>query len=281
MPFDPQRRRRLSLSIVAFVVLASCGGTAATTTPSAIAAVSPSPRRASPSPSVPRPTVGPVGAACLTPAEMAAVVRFASDSGVDLGGVLLGTGRLGVVLAHETHANLCEWMPSARWLVERGHRVLAFDLNGLGSSPASPGSPGKPGWDLDVAAATAVLRERGATDVALVGSNIGGIASLVAATRIDPPVSAIVVLSAQVEMSGLDGRAAATAIRVPVLYVTSTSDEYLGDMRSLAAATTGPKRLDVVDVIGHGVDLMNPESNPGADDLRTFVDQFIADPPAS
>jgi pimeloyl-ACP methyl ester carboxylesterase len=224
-----------------------------------------------------RPTVGPVGAACLTPAEQSGVVRIHSDSGVDLGGVLLGTGTTGVVLAHETHSSLCEWMPFGRSLVAKGDRILAIDLNGLGSSPASPGSPGAPRWDFDVAAAARLLREEGTTRVVLVGSNIGAIASLVAATRIEPPVDGVVVLSAQTEMSGLDGGAAAASLRVPVLYVTSTTDEYLGDMRALDAATTEQdKRLEVVDVVGHGVDLVDPTINPNAAKLRALIGGVIA-----
>jgi pimeloyl-ACP methyl ester carboxylesterase len=285
MPLSCRAMTRLAL---AFLVLATASCGSGTLTP-ASSPPSPPPASAQPAasspsaaPSRPRATVGPIGSTCLTPQEQAAVVRFPSDSGVDLGGVLLGGGHRGVVLVHETHASLCEWMPYARWLARRGHRVLAFDLNGLGSSPASPGSPSAPRWDLDVAAAAGVLRDHGASRVALVGANIGGIASLVAATEVEPPVEVVVVLSAQVEMSGLDGRTAAANLRQPVLYVTSTSDEYLGDMRALAAATSAaPVRLEVVDVIGHGVDLVDPEMTPKADAVRALIEQFIADPPSA
>jgi pimeloyl-ACP methyl ester carboxylesterase len=193
--------------------------------------------------------------------------------------VLLGTGPTGVVLAHESLGNLCEWMPFARHLAGTGHSVLAFDLNGRGSSPPSPGSPSTPRWDLDVVGAAAFLRERGVGPVALVGSNVGGIASLVAAGQIEPPVAAVVVLSAQVEMSGLDGRAAAAAVTVPVLYIMSSTDEYLSDMQTLAGATTAPHRVEVVDVIGHGADLVNDDVNPDAADLRDGIASFVDHPP--
>jgi dienelactone hydrolase len=267
--------------VVAALAAVGCSGSAtpatspAASTAESAAATSPSVR-----PAAPTPTVGPIGLACLESGEQAATVTFSSSSGVPLGGVILGRGRIGVVLAHEALGNLCEWMPYARHLAATGHTVLAFDLNGRGSSPASPGSPAKPRWDLDVEAAAAFLRERGVADVALVGSNVGGIASLVAAGQIQPPVAAVVVFSAQVEMSGLDGRAAAAAVKVPVLYIMSSSDEYLDDMRTLAGTTTAPHRVEVVDVIGHGADFVTDDINPDAAGLRDGIASFVDHPPS-
>jgi pimeloyl-ACP methyl ester carboxylesterase len=268
---------RLGLLILAVVGLAGCTGSRTSTTPPSISI----PPSTSPSPAIgsqPGPTLGQIGIACLTPAEQASVVRFHSESGVDLGGVVLGDGPTGVVLAHETHSDLCEWMPYGRRLAERDYRVLAFDLNGLGSSPASVGSPAMPSWDLDVIAAAGELRRVGATRIVLVGANIGAIASLVAATEIDPPVAGVVAVSAQVVMSGLDGRAAAARLTVPVLYVTSTTDEYLTDMQELHDATIErDKRLEIVDAIGHGVTLLDPTDNPAADRVRGLIEAFISD----
>jgi hypothetical protein len=90
-------------------------------------------------------------------------------------------------------------------LVERGYRGLAVDLIGLSSSPASLASPRAQRWDLDIAAAAGLLGDRGAARIALVGANIVAIGSIVAATEIRLPVVGVVALSAQVQMSGLDG----------------------------------------------------------------------------
>ena len=271
--------------VVAAVMAVGCSGSAAppTSTGTPVPGQAESPAATSPSarPATPVPTVGPIGQACLGKEERAATVTLSSESGVPLGGVVLGTGPTGVVLAHEALGNLCEWMPFARRLAGTGHTVLAFDLNGRGSSPPSPGSPARPRWDLDVAAAAAFLRERGVASVALVGSNVGGIASLVAAGQIEPPVAAVVVLSAQVEMSGLDGRAAAAAVKVPVLYVVSSTDEYLSDIQTLAGATAAPHRVDVVDVIGHGAELVSDDINPDAADLRDRIASFVEHPPSA
>ena len=201
-----------------------------------------------------------------------------SESGADIGAVVLGDGPVGVVLAHESLGSLCEWLPFGRRLASLGYRVLALDLNGFGSSLPSPGSPSRPGHDLDVIAATERLRELGASQVVLIGANLGGIAALVAATKIEPPVAGIVDMSGQIEMGGLDGTAAAAALDVPVLYVMSSTDEYRRDVQSLYAATqVADRHLEVVDAIAHGVSLLDPAENAHADRLAETIERFIAD----
>jgi pimeloyl-ACP methyl ester carboxylesterase len=223
-------------------------------------------------------TVGPVGVACLESDEQAKVVQFHSDSGVPLGGVILGEGPVGVVLAHESRGDLCDWLPYGRDLVKLGYRVLAFDLNGLGSSPRSPGSPGNPRFDLDVAAAVDLLRAKSATKIVLVGANLGGLASLVAATEIEPPVDGLIDLSGQGQISGLDGIAAARRLRVAVLYFASDADEFLPDTKAVFEATAvSDKRLEVINTIGHGASLVDPTDNPKAADVRSLIEAFIGD----
>jgi dienelactone hydrolase len=230
---------------------------------------------ASPS-TAPRPTVGPIDT-CITNTEASGAVVLHSDSGADLRAVVLGSGTVGVVLAHEAHGTLCEWLPYGRRLASLGYRVIAVDLNGFGSSPPSPGSPSRPGQDLDVMAAAAELRDQGVARVVLIGANLGGIAALVAATRIQPPVSGIVDMSGQIEMGGLDATAAAAVLHVPVLYVMSSTDEYRQDVRAVYAATRiADRQLEVVDAIAHGVSLLDPAENAHADRLASTIERFIS-----
>jgi pimeloyl-ACP methyl ester carboxylesterase len=51
-----------------------------------------------------------------------------------LDGAALGSGKTGVVLAHESPADLCGWVPYARVLSHAGFRVLLFDHRGSGLS---------------------------------------------------------------------------------------------------------------------------------------------------
>ena len=87
--------------------------------------------------------------------------------------------------------------------------VLVFDFAGFGDS--RPGPDGQ--VDSDVVAATAQLRRRGVDRVVLVGSSMGGTAVLSAATRICPPVAAVVSLSGASGFGGVDAQGAMARLR--------------------------------------------------------------------
>lgn len=227
-------------------------------------------------PPTPPATPRPVGTACLTAAEQAAVVRFPSRSGAYLAGVLLGTGRAGAVLAHQSSSDLCDWMPYARTLAARGVRALAVDLNGFGGSTASPGSPSDPRWDLDVTAAAGVLRARGTPEVVLVGASLGGTAALTAAADLQPPAAGVVNLSGPAQISGLDAAGAAARLAVPSLLVVSTDDQYAADVGKVSAATPARyRRLERVPGTSHGVALLDNALNRDANRVRALIDTFI------
>src|SRR5213076_508411 len=124
-------------SLVLLLLLAGCGGTP-TPTPALPPALSPGP--------IPSATPG---GKCLTEPERAGVVRFRSDNGASLTGVLLGGGRTGVVLAHSNNTDLCDWVPYARVLAGLGYLAFSIDLNGYGASQASAGVPVDPRYDDD------------------------------------------------------------------------------------------------------------------------------------
>src|SRR5918994_1440126 len=55
---------------------------------------------------------------CVPAKERASAVRFRAPDGTRLVGVLLGRGRTGIALGHESNANLCTRLPlrrAARW----------------------------------------------------------------------------------------------------------------------------------------------------------------------
>jgi pimeloyl-ACP methyl ester carboxylesterase len=230
----------------------------------------PVPRLDRPSPPIP------VGARCLSPAERAGVTSFGSRSGAELTGVFLGHGRAGVVMVHGQHGDVCEWLPYARVLVGLGYRILLFDLNGFGASGTSPDGPAQPRYDLDTAAAVAQLRAAGVDRVALVGSEFGGLAAVVAAADIDPPVQGVVDLSGASAVSGLDGRSAAAALRVPALFVVGRDDPWLGEISEVYRADRfADRRLVVVPGAEHGLNLVDPSANPGAGAVRELIESFL------
>jgi pimeloyl-ACP methyl ester carboxylesterase len=141
---------------------------------------------------------------CGPPDAKATLVRFQAADGTSLNGVLVGNGPAGVVLAHEYPDDLCGSWPFADYLAKKGLRAFAIDLRCFGRSACPQGDARGRVVD-DLAAAVAELRRRGATRVALVGASMGGAAVLIAATRVQPPVAAVVSLSAETDPTSLVG----------------------------------------------------------------------------
>ena len=136
---------------------------------------------------------GAIHPSCVQPDEQADVIKFRNAEGVRLIGVLLGDGQTGIVLGHQLRSSLCEWMPVARQLAERGYRVLAIDFGGFGESASATG---RRTLVEDVAAAADQLERAGSTQVVLIGSSMGGTAVVSAATTVTAAVAAVVSLSA-------------------------------------------------------------------------------------
>ncbi len=147
------------------------------------------------------------------------------------------------VLCHGQSWDALGWREVAPRFVERGVPVLAINLRGYDGSTGKTDDyvPRRP-WSpiIDVRAAAALLRERGAREVALVGASMGGHAVLGAA--IEEDVECVVAISAPVtavpnEMSA--------AVRGRKLYV-GTSDDPSGATEHMIAsfrALRGGKKL--------------------------------------
>ena len=201
-------------------------------------------------------------------------IWFRTADHVRLHGIILGGGRAGVLLAHQYPADLCGWAPYGRTLARSGFRVLFFDFRGFGASQRPP--PRLIGRvDRDVIAAAALLRERGAKTVSLVGASFGAAAVLVAAPAIHPPPSAVVSLSAETDLEflgpnySLHPLRAAPRLRSPLLLMVARGDHFVsvGDSRALLrAARANPKRL-VVFGSGHGLRLLEPPNRARASRL--------------
>ena len=213
---------------------------------------------------------------CVTAAERRRVVRFTASDRTRLIGLVLGAGARGVVLAHQggRPGNLCGWVPYARALAAGGYRVILFDHRGRGSSGRAPRWQNWQRVDLDVAAATGVLRKRGVRSVVLAGASLGGTAVLTAAITIQPPVQGVVSLSAPETFVRLDGRAAAAKLVVPILFLATEDDaggQFATDARTLfdAAAVTD-KRVEIFPGFVHGEPMLRDPA------VKSLVDSWIA-----
>jgi pimeloyl-ACP methyl ester carboxylesterase len=197
----------------------------------------------------------PAETGCAAPSDHAKVVHFRTADRVKLAGLVLGRGRKGVVLAHQTDNDLCAWLPFARVLKAAGFRVLAFDFRNFGSSQHTGESTHLP---RDVAAAAAEIRSLGSARVFLVGASMGGTAVVTAAPAIRPPVAGVVSLSGPSYFVDMDAVAAAKTLRVPALFAVGTYDhDFVADVKAqYAADPSRDKRLVVRPNGYHGTDLL-------------------------
>ncbi|WP_155370418.1 alpha/beta hydrolase [Catellatospora vulcania] len=248
-------RRLALLAAAAAVALAGCSGG------------DPVP---APSPPAPSPAGLNAGANCDLPAGTRQT-RF-GDHGADLGGVILGSGTTGVVLAHQNGGDVCQWVPYAFELAGKGYRVLAFDFGGFGVSTS-----GELDNPQQVAAAAATLRADGATSIVLIGASMGGTAVLAAAPTVTPAPVAVVALSAPV-LFGADASQAAPKLTMPVFYAAGEFESSFADsareLHGLTPKTTA-KELLIVPTDWHGVFLLSLGGPPATDTVRTKLAAFL------
>jgi pimeloyl-ACP methyl ester carboxylesterase len=147
------------------------------------------------------------------------------------------------VLVHGESWDALGWRDVAAQLGERGVPALAINLRGYDGSSGKTERyvPGRP-WSpvTDIRAAARLLRERGAGQIALVGSSLGGHAVLGAALEED--VECVVSLSAPVEAVPDELSA---KVRGRKLYVGTSDDTYGATEHMIASfkALREPKTL--------------------------------------
>jgi pimeloyl-ACP methyl ester carboxylesterase len=203
-------------------------------------------------------------------------VQFITSDGARLTGAVRGSGRVGIVFAHQTDGTLCDWLPYAKTLAVN-RIVLAIDFRGNGQSslPKDVSASGR--FDIDVAAAVDELRSRGAKRIVLIGASLGG-TSVLAATRIlEPQVNGLVSLSGPVSYGDLDANAAIGPLRIPLLLAVAAGDAFAPDARMLARKAKANRRaaLLIVPGVAHGWDLVAVGA-PTAKRVDTAVRSVIA-----
>ena len=221
------------------------------------------------------------GAATAHPCVKANELWFRAGDGTKLVGHRFGGAKPGrktaVVLAHMSEGDLCVWAPYARRLAAKGFFVFPFDFRGHGSSE---GRRDHSKAVADSSAAVRAVRGLGARKVVVGGASLGGIAAIVAAPKLRPPVQGVVSVSGPAAIAGeLDARPAAPRLRVPTLYVAAEQDQngpydFAAEAEELYDATgTTEKRLELVPGSLHGTFLVN-----GSLRVRTLLERFLRDP---
>jgi pimeloyl-ACP methyl ester carboxylesterase len=197
---------------------------------------------------------------CVEPADAARQVAFSGPGGETVYGASIGTGDVGVVLAHQYFGSLCEWWPEARRLRDQGLRVVAFNFGN---------------YLVDnVIGAAAELRRQGATKVVLVGASMGATASLVAATSIQPTVAGVASLSGPAVYHQLSAADAVKTLSVPILFMDARdSKSFPADAHAMyAACASAHKQLLLLPGTDHGAALVSYDV---ADQARAALEGFI------
>jgi pimeloyl-ACP methyl ester carboxylesterase len=209
---------------------------------------------------------------------------FRAADGTKLVGHRFGGKRPGrrtaVVLGHMSEGDLCSWAPYARRLAAKGFFVFPFDLRGHGFAE---GVEDHSKAALDMRAAVRAVRGLGARRIVVGGASLGGIAALVAAPGIRPPVQGVVSVSGPAAISGvLNARTAVPRLSTPALYIAAEQDQngpydFAAEARELHDATgTTEKRLELVPGALHGTFLVD-----GSARVRRLLERFLRDPAAA
>jgi hypothetical protein len=197
---------------------------------------------------------------CVGAALRPKMISFRSTDGVPLHGVLLGSGQNGIALEGGGHfrGNLCDWLPFAQTLAQRGYQVLAYDSRPLTLRRFS--RPAALHLVRDVVGAERELVRRGARRVLVGGAGpVTGTAAMTAAALIPRSVLAgVVVLSSPRRFADMDAEAAARRVTAPSFFgVGSLDAPFVDEIRKLYAASAAKrKQLVVVRSSGEGTDLL-------------------------
>jgi pimeloyl-ACP methyl ester carboxylesterase len=205
---------------------------------------------------------------------------FSAADGTRLDGAELGSGPRGVILLHESPADLCGWEPYGMTLARRHFHVLLVDLRGYRLSHRGSFG-GARGARADVRGAVDELKRLGAKRVVVVGASYGGVVALVAAPALGSQIAAVASLSGELvlgqgsatELNALD---AVRRLRVPLLVMGSRDDRYLSDAEArqlVHAAGSKQKSLTEFDGTFHGWDLLSdaPQHQRADDILLEFL----------
>jgi len=249
------KRAGQCLPLLALVLLAACGSAApAVTSP--------------PTPAIqPTPTI---------PAIPGRPVHFSTADHIELAGVLYGQGKTAVVCSHELDTTKDIWTHSGmpQRLAQRGYLVLAYDFRGNGDSA---GKEDLSMLAVDLQAAIAFVRQQGATTIVLLGSSMGGTASLVVAAR--SPVAAVITLSAPQNFIPLTlSDSDVQKVSAPKLFVNSQDDDYVDETRHMYMIASPPKQLDLYPGAAHGTAIFDGDS--GANLIQVLLDFIVQYAPA-
>jgi len=207
-------------------------------------------------------------------------VSFESTDGVHLEGRVFGEGHAGVVLSHMLPADQTSWWGFAEDLADEGYLVLTYDFRGYcpgGDAGCSRGEKNIDAIWQDVLGAIDFIGTQGANTVELVGASMGGTASLVAASKPDVDIAAVVTLSAPQSIEGLSASAdVLQSVSAARLFVAGVGDFGAAkDAQTMYEQSPPPKRLEILTTDAHGTDILSSnQAGPSATLITSYLEQY-------
>lgn len=176
----------------------------------------------------------------------------------ELQGLVLGSGKTGILFAAQSGGTLCQWLPMAQDYAAKGYRTAVFNY-----SYSTP--------DRDIVAMADALRAKGVTAIALVGASKGGTAVL--STAAETKAVAVVSLSGPTVYEAMNAFESIKSVTAPTwLGVGEGDTEFLGGVQELYAASKAPhKHIEIVKSAGHGVELLGDIQEKIATFLQTYA----------
>jgi dienelactone hydrolase len=212
-------------------------------------------------------------------------ISFDGDDGLTFEGRVFGPddATAGVVLAHGFSAPQEVWYPFADRLGDEGYRVLTFNFRGYcprGDGGCSEGQRSVPDTPADLRAAIDALRADGVGRVAVIGSSMGGTASLLVAADDGVRLEAVVALSAPAQFEGLAVDPDTLArIEEPKLFIAGTDDASASETaQAFFDQSLQPKRLEILTTGDHGADILRGNQGELARNaILTWLVTYLAD----
>lgn len=195
-------------------------------------------------------------------------ISFKTDDGLTLAGTLYGRGSNVVILSNVGDGTQPDWQELPDELARRGYLVLTYDWRGLGLSAGKRDYVQSP---LDLKAAIAFVRSRGALKTILAGASLGGMASLKNAA-IEELVGVIVISSPRQAPDFVIDEKEIAAISVPKLFIGSQQDATVIYAETIAMHQIAiePKLLKSYAGSAHGTDILMTSDH--ADFVKTIID---------
>jgi pimeloyl-ACP methyl ester carboxylesterase len=195
---------------------------------------------------------------------------FTTEDGVTLNGQVIGSGKTALIFSNGQTVPKFLWLPVAQRLAGQGYLCLLYDYRGL--SP-SQGRDDLSRRDIDLRAAVAVARARGAMSVVLVGASFGGTLTLALATQIQP--RAVIILSAPLSANAFTvSEADLKALTIPKLFMASQDDtQYVGAVQQMYDQSSDPRQIHIFPGKNHGDSILTAVDTGGA--AMALVDAFL------